>query len=210
MKQKPQNIHILKSHLVSNNHFEWENLEVKRTAEMGDGVFARGAIPKSSFLPYYGPMWKQTKLQERAIDSLPDNYMLGATILLPWAKSYFNRDYNLAHATMDVYVDGNPDIETYVNPNGCRIGLKGLAIAAKINEPPPGKNANCLFVDYISEIRNVPISVLESQPIRLWANPLVMTTKNISDGDQLYVCYGNKYQRGLSFKPYQVSSECHQ
>lgn len=153
-------------------HFVWPDVIVKPfRSPVGkmDGLFATRRIPKSTFIPYFGYTLKLN-------GSVPRCF-------------YSSLVYGNEHAYMlsvgkkgdDIeVVNGSPSIDPWVDTRtGSKIGLKGLAVAAKINEPFGDDFANCAFID----------------SFLLPDIPLLLTLRDIDQGEQLTVFYGTDYVR---------------
>lgn len=154
-------------------YYSWPMLFIGRTNK-GDGVFAKVDIPALTFIPYIGIVFPEnqypTFFTQFITDNLQNNQYIVST---NWDE-------------VPIHIDGSPQWFPWN-----RIGCKGLAIGAKINEPTETEEANCIFAD--SRTWNVPLNGLF----------FIVTTKQISKGKELLVCYGSQYHRN-----YNVNSLC--
>lgn len=163
-------------------HYEYPSLEVIKMDGKGDGVIARELIPKYSVLPYIGVLAPTRDNFYSLLQTLTlSKYTIRGQIGLPVRSRR-----NVTLSPLDVDLDGDPSINSWINRNGCEIGLRGLAIGAKINEPSEHEHANCVFTEYNSvQEYSLP-----------WTGSMgLLVIQDVFPGHELTVCYGSAFAR---------------
>lgn len=114
-------------------HFEWPQLEIRRVPlhSLGEeqceteGVFVKAGqrVLSGTFIPYFGVLFQRNV-----------NYpsCLSKSLLISNCANYAIDFY---HDDLLHTLDANPSLYPWVTPEGFKIALRGLGIAAKINEP---------------------------------------------------------------------------
>ena len=152
----PKRVNLLNKDVV----YEWPQLVVKSSL-FGDAVFASTTIPALTFIPYLGVMYIESSFPPSFINRLDQKYLQSTPL-----------------GGETIIIDGSPNILPWN-----RVGCKGLAIAAKINEPDKKTPPNCIFYDQATA------------GINLGGMVFVVTIEDIKIGDELTVCYGPDYAR---------------
>lgn len=156
-------------------YYAWPLLDVRPDPHRikGDCVFAKEALPPFTFIPYLGVMYPEDLFPRSFLDWVANS------------SSYVHRGQ--IQQDEFILIDGDPKFYPHN-----RIGCKGLAIAAKINEPSPNQGpSNCVYIDHASI--HIPLK----------GSVFVVTTRLIAAGEELTVCYGSKFARD-----YSVYREC--
>lgn len=146
------------------------------------GMFALRDVPSGTAIPYFGQITMDNKHLEKDDQ---DRYVLEAECSGDGGKK------------QRCFVNADPKFFPS-EINGVRVGFRGMGIASLANEPGPStKGANALLaVVNRSDVRKKDLALFDlfwSRKLKTF--PVLVTTRDLKEGEEVFVCYGTSYAR---------------
>lgn len=165
----------IESKISDSSNYVWEEVHVRKNLRTKMyGLYCKQALRKFTFIPYFGAYFPQ--VPKSYLESIPKDQ---AKYILSWEET-----------RKCTIVDATPTLHGWNHGSSFdQIGMRGLAIGGKINEPGKDDPFNCMFVGPDNGF---------TLPFRNMA--MILTVQDIAVGTELLLSYGKDYSRTLPHK----------